>query len=265
LLEVTRPSWAAYRSPDSISQQTGVPAKLMRRSDLKELTDNGLDLCDLSKLYGLTTATLEGPNIYTVVNQGPGWQKTPEEFAHLLSLARGESISSKLWRKPLRGALGHGLMGVVGTVASGDGRITIKSCNQRVVLKPSARNGNTSIEEVTAIDYPLGTSITIEIDPAYPEDPHALYWAKVAIGLAKNGGKPSSGRPSPHWFDIDAFSLLLSDVNPAMTLLPFAKKFDGGSQGAVRKKIIDTFGQSGVFRARRLPATIGSAATRTET
>jgi hypothetical protein len=246
--QVTRQSWAAYRSPDTISQQTGVPARLMRRSDVKELTDNGLDLCDLYKLYGLTAATLEGPNTYTVVNQGPGWQKTPEEFAHLLSLARGESISSKLWRKPLRGALGHGLMGVVGTVASGGGRITIKSCNQRVVLKPSARNGNTSIEEVTAIDYPVGTSITIEIDPAYPEDPHALYWAQVAIGLAKNGGSTFNGRPSSHWFDIDAFSLLLIDVNPAMTLLAFAKKVDGGSQDALRKKIIDTFGRKRLCR-----------------
>src|SRR5260221_850134 len=246
--QVTRQSWAAYRTPGTISQQTGVPAELMRRSDVKELTDNGLDLCDLYKLYGLTSATSEGPNTYTVVNQGPGWQKTPEEFAHLLSLARGESISSKLWRKPLRGALGHGLMGVVGTVASGGGRITIKSCNQRVVLKPSARNGNTSIEEVTAIDYPVGISITIEIDPAYPQDPHAFYWAQVAIGLAKGGGPPFSGRPSSHWFDIDAFSLLLADVNPAMTLLAFAKKFDGGSQDAVRKKIIDTFGRNRLCR-----------------
>jgi hypothetical protein len=220
----------------------------MRRSDLKELTDNALDICDLYKLYGQTSATLEGPNTYTVVNQGPGWQKTPEEFAHLFSLARGESISSKLWRKPLRGALGHGLMGVVGTIASGDGRITIKSCNRRVALKPSARNGTTSIEEVTAIDYPLGTSITIEIDPAYPEDPYALYWAQVAIRLAKNGGPPFSGRPSPHWFDIDAFSLLLADVNPVMTLLSFAKKFDGGSQDAVRKKIIDIFGRNCLCR-----------------
>jgi hypothetical protein len=215
----------------------------MRRSNVKELTDNALDFCDSCKLYGLATAILDGPNTYTVVNQGPGWQKRPEEFAHLLSLARGESISSKLWRKPLRGALGHGLMGVVGTVASGDGRITIKSCNGSVVLKPSAQNGNTAIEELTAIDYPVGTSITIEIDPTYPEDPHALYWAQVAIGLAKNGGPPFSGRPSPHWFEIDAFSLLLADVNPIMTLLPFAKKFDGGSQDAVRKKIIETFGR----------------------
>jgi hypothetical protein len=245
--QIHRKPWAAYRSPDTISQETGLPPALMLRSDLKELTDNGLDWCDRHKVYGLVTVTQHSSHTFTVANRGPGWQKTPKQLARLFSLARNESISSKYWRMPTRGAAGKGLMGVVGSVASGNGRITIDACNQRVVLRPRI-DSTTSIEEISAIDCPEGTSITIEVDRAYPTDAHALSWANMAIALAQNGGPPFTGRPSPHWFYFDPFSLLLSDVAPTMTLPQFAAHFDGCSSSAVRKKITGLFGPNRLCR-----------------
>ena len=49
------------------------------------------------------------PNHYVIRDHGKGMDGTPEEIARLFSIDRG-LMSSKLWRKPQRGALGkaHG-------------------------------------------------------------------------------------------------------------------------------------------------------------
>ena len=238
---LSREHWADYTSPGTISRQTGLPHRLMLRSNLKELSDNGLDHTDRHRLPGLVTVTQLESHIFTVTNQGPGWNATPEEFAHFFSLARGP-ISSKLWRKPTRGALGKGLQGVVGSVGSGGGCITILSSNRRVVLRPRIEDGQTAIEEVTEIDCPHGTSITIEVDRAYPEDPDALQWAELAIRLARDSGPPYIGRTSTHWSDADSFYGLIHAVSPDTTLRDFLTKFDGCQATALRQKIAQLFG-----------------------
>src|SRR6516165_5654388 len=170
---LSRAHWHAYTSPSTISAETGVPISHMLRSVAKELTDNALDWCDRHDCPGEVTVQLEGSHTIVVTNAGPGWVPGPQEFAAIFSLARG-SISSKLWRLPTRGAMGLGLIQVTGAVASGNGTITISSCNRRTVLRPRVEDGRTEILEASEIDYPLGTSIRVEIDQAYPVDPDTL-------------------------------------------------------------------------------------------
>jgi hypothetical protein len=241
---LSRQDWVAYTSPNTISQKTGLAPRCMVRSDLKELVDNGLDHTDRHRLPGLVTLTQHDSHTFTAANKGPGWDLSPEEFAYYFSLAR-DAISSKLWRELNRGALGEGLMSIVGSVAYGGGRIIISTCNRRIVLRPHLEDGTTTVEEVANIDFPEGTAITIEIDPAYPKDPGALRWAQTAIDLARNSNPPYRGRSSVHWFDTDAFSALLRAVGsraPGTTLREFLTKFDGCSSTTLRQKIAQLFG-----------------------
>jgi hypothetical protein len=238
---LSRTHWHAYTSPSTISQETGIPVGNMLRSIAKELVDNGLDQCDRHDCQGEATIELEGTHTIVVTNDGPGWKASPQELAQVFSLARG-SISSKLWRLPARGAMGLGLIQVTGAVASGGGTITISSCNRRTVLRPRIEDGLTEILEVGEIDYPLGTSIQVEVDAAYPADPFALSWAETAIRLALGSREPYLGRPSVHWFDTDAFYGLLHAVNRETKLRAFLGRFDGCSTRNITQTVAEGFG-----------------------
>ncbi len=56
----------------------------------------------------------------------------------------------------------------------------IKTRNRQVTLRPRI-DGTTAIDDVQKIDWPVGTAITIEIDPAYPANENTLEWAQLAI------------------------------------------------------------------------------------
>jgi hypothetical protein len=98
-----RQDWTLFRSLETLGQKAGVPANKLRRLCLKELTDNALDA------GGQATIREPVPNHYVIRDHGKGMDGTPEEIARLFSIDRG-LVSSKLWRKPQRGALGkaHG-------------------------------------------------------------------------------------------------------------------------------------------------------------
>jgi hypothetical protein len=238
---LSREHWHAYTSPATISQETGVPISQMLRSVAKELTDNALDWCDRHDCQGAVTAQLEGSHTIVVTNAGPGWEAGSEKLAEIFSLARG-SMSSKLWRLPARGAMGLGLIQVTGSVASGDGTITIKSCNRRTVLRPQIEDGLTQIVETTQTEYPIGTEIRIEVDPAYPADPYTLQWARIAIQLARKSQPPYLGRASVHGFDTDALFGLLHAVGPKMKLRDFLSRFEGCSTRSIQHKAAERFG-----------------------
>lgn len=157
--EFTRNDWAIYIS--NLQQRAGVPAHLIRKLVLKELADNALDEMDRVGQPGLATITQDAEHIYTVTDQGRGFDDLPEELAKRFSLNKA-MVSSKQWRKPTRGCVGNGLRVIVGSVVSGGGRIIVRTRNQQVTLKPQL-DGTTAIEEVQAIDWPVGTAITIEI------------------------------------------------------------------------------------------------------
>jgi hypothetical protein len=74
---------------------------------------------------------------------------------------------------------------IVASVASGGGKILVKTRNQAVTLRPRL-DGTTAIEDVTAIDWPVGSAVTIEIDPGYHAHNETLSWARLAIQLAQS-------------------------------------------------------------------------------
>jgi hypothetical protein len=149
--------------------------------------------------------------------------------------------------------MGLGLIQPTSVAATGSGTITVLSCNRRVVLRPRIEDGRTEILEVAEIDYPIGTSLRVEIDPAYPADQYALDWASEAIQLARYSREPYRGRPSVHWFDADAFWSLLHAVTPEMKLRDFLGRFDGCSTRRIQEKILSRFGAKRLCSALSRP------------
>jgi DNA topoisomerase VI subunit B len=162
--EFTRKDWAIYIS--NLPQRAGVPLSQIRQLVLKELVDNALDEVDRVGKPGQVTITQDGPNTYTVADQGRGFGDTPEDLARRFSIDK-PMVSSKQWRRPTRGCVGNGLRVIVAAVAKDGGRITIKTRSREVVLRPRL-DGSTAVESVTETDWPVGTAIAIEISPCYP-------------------------------------------------------------------------------------------------
>ena len=100
-----RADWTLFRSISTLPQKAGVPAKLLRRLVIKELTDNALDTGGEVEVDELEDGG------YFVQDDGPGIE--PNEVATLFSIDR-PMVSSKLLRLPTRGALGNGLRIVAG-------------------------------------------------------------------------------------------------------------------------------------------------------
>jgi len=173
-----------------------VPIARLRRLALKELVDNALDA------GGQVTLRQPQPGHYVIKDDGPGIDGSPEQVARLFSIDRG-LVSSKLWRKPLRGALGSGLRVVAGAIiASGGGSLTVTTRNQRVAIMP-LEDGGAAVTAEEA-DFPIGTRIEISFGPLLPEDHAGLGWARAAIEMAGYDAG-YAGKSSAHWFDADAF------------------------------------------------------------
>jgi DNA topoisomerase VI subunit B len=164
--KIEQQDWLLFTSPNTLPQQAGVPLRYIRRLVLKELADNGLDMARHSGTAGEVSIHQDGPHTFTVRDNGPGLPGTPEQIASLFSLNR-PMTSSKRWRRPTRGAIGNGLRVVTGSVVSASGRIIVCTRNQRITLRPQIEDGSTTVEKVEAIDFPIGTAITVEIDPIY--------------------------------------------------------------------------------------------------
>ena len=164
--KIEQQDWLLFTSPNTLPQQAGVPLRYIRRLVLKELADNGLDMARHSGTAGEVSIHQDGPHTFTVRDNGPGLPGTPEQIASLFSLNR-PMTSSKRWRRPTRGAIGNGLRVVTGSVVSASGRIIVCTRNQRITLRPQIEDGSTTVEKVEAIDFLIGTAITVEIDPIY--------------------------------------------------------------------------------------------------
>lgn len=226
-----RPDWTLFRNADTLAQKAGVRKSLLRRLVLKELTDNALD-CGGSTV----SAVQDGPDHYIVRDDGPGIEGGPEAIARLFSVNR-PLLSSKLWRLPSRGAMGNGLRVVVGAVAASDGALQVTTRGRRLTLVPQA-DGSTAITGTDAADTFVGTEVAVTFGPALPPDPAALVWANIAISMA-GGGERYTGKPSPWWYDADAFYELLQGAGNR-PLREFVERLDGCT-GARAGKITKAF------------------------
>lgn len=172
------------------------------------------------------------PGCYVIQDDGPGIDGTPQDIARLFSIDRG-LVSSKLWRKPQRGALGNGLRVVAGAlIASGGGSLIIWTRDQCLAVTPLGDGGADVVAEPVA--FPVGTRIEISFGPLLPRDHAALLWAEQAINMA-DGGAGYSGKSSAHWFDGDAFYELIhcSGARPVRDLVANLDGCTGAKAGAV--------------------------------
>jgi hypothetical protein len=194
-----RPDHQIYIS--NLPQKAGVSTYQIRKLVLKELVDNALDEMDAVGRPGEVTITQDefADNVYTVTDQGRGIPGTPKEIAQVFSCDKPMTSGEQL-RKPTRGCVGNGLRVIVGSVASGGGRIIVKTYDREIILRPRL-NGTTEVEQYRKIDWPVGTSVTIEIDPKYPLRADSMDSAELAITLAKNSEPPFARQPSVHWYD----------------------------------------------------------------
>src|SRR5215218_4710887 len=99
-VEFVRADWALYLHPDRLPQKAGCPADRLRAMILKELADNALDAG-----ADVTVEQID-PDTWVVTDDGPGLPR--EQIVRLFAVNR-PMISSKLLRRPSRGAIGNGL------------------------------------------------------------------------------------------------------------------------------------------------------------
>jgi hypothetical protein len=243
--EFTRADWSAYIA--NLPQRAGVPKHQIGQLVLKELVDNALDEMDRVGQPGEVTLERHQDNVFTVTDRGRGFDDTPEELAYRFSIAK-PMTSSKQWRRPSRGCVGNGLRVIVGSVVTGDGRITVRTRNREVVLHPRL-DGTTAVDQVRPIDWPVGTAITIEIDSAYLDRSALMEWAQLAIQLARQSGPAFTRKPSPLWLDANHIATnMLAAIGPVKTVAWFVAQLDRCSAREVGQLITERFGKGRLCR-----------------
>jgi hypothetical protein len=220
-----RPDWMLFGSLNTLPQKAGVSKDLLRRLVLKELTDNALDSGAETVRVGVLAESH-----YFVEDGGPGIPGPPEDIGRLFSINR-PLVSTKLWRRPLRGAMGNGLRVVVGAVAASRGSLIVETGNRRLVLSPQP-DGTTKVE-TAPIENRKGTRIEVAFGPGLPQDEYALHWAEMAIALA--GGDGYAGRTSPYWYDGAQWLELLRAAGnrPVRDLIAHLDGCTGGKAGKI--------------------------------
>lgn len=191
-----RPDWALFRSLTTLCQKAGVDRSKLPGLIVKELVDNALDVAGDCQ-FGL----LRDQNAFFVEDSGPGIEGSPDHLAKLFSVRRG-MLSSKLWRRPSRGALGNGLRVVVGAVLATDGRIVLRTKGRELLIKPNDR-GDSSYRLLSESAPRGGTRIEVFLGPALTITDAALDWARKARVMAI--GQVYEGKSSPHWYGSDSF------------------------------------------------------------
>jgi hypothetical protein len=218
-----REDWMLFRSLETLPQKAGVPLNRLRRLALKELVDNALDAA------GSASIRQEG-NRYIIEDDGPGMGVDGEAIARTFSIRRPME-SSKMWRLPVRGALGNGLRVVAGAVFASLGFLAVITAGKRHVLMPN----NDGFTSVASTDEPgaKGTRIEIEFGPSLPADADAMAWAKLAITGAT--GKAYKGAPSPFWYSADHFYEMLQAAGgrPVRSIIETLDGCAGGRAGNI--------------------------------
>ena len=194
--------------------------ELLRRLVLKELADNALDEDPFAEVGAFKGG-------YFVQDQGTGIDGSPEDIARLYSIER-PMVSTKLGRKPLRGALGNGLRVVAGAVLVSNGTLVVYTRDKRLVLRP--QDDGTTAVKATEVDFPTGTRVEISFGPVLPEDEDddPLAWAQLACELAD--GETYKGKPSPWWYDGGHFHEILRAADPRLYVRNLIAGLDGCSE-----------------------------------
>ena len=119
---------------------------------VKEAADNAADVTQ-----GTIDITLPNDNEIRIQDAGPG--VTVEEFARMFDIRR-PLISSKIWRRSGRGALGHGSRVIGGVIIHFGGYIVLESNGCRVTVS-YAHDGSLAVSETGPSDVIDGLAITL--------------------------------------------------------------------------------------------------------
>jgi hypothetical protein len=142
---------------------------------------------------------------WIVRDRGPGL--APDRVLQLFAVDRHLS-TTRLIRKPTRGALGNGLRVVMGAIASsgGGGELVVTSRGWRQKLSVDENSGETTSEKIAVPDG-VGTTVEIRFGPLLPSDYGADSWAWTAVGLARESDN-YSGSSSPWWYNAESLCYL---------------------------------------------------------
>jgi hypothetical protein len=217
-----REDWTLFRTLTTLGQKAGVPPARLARLVAKELADNALDAggyCSVSPL--------EGANGFLVEDDGDGIPGDDAAVASLFSIRR-PLTSSKLLRRPTRGALGNGLRVVAGAAMATGGSITVGTRGRTLRLTPQHDTGETAWERVGVFSGP-GARVEVVLGAAVRVRPSDCAWARRAIDL--QAGELYIGRTSPWWYDTESFRELLLAAGDR-TVRDVMQDFDGCSRKA---------------------------------
>jgi hypothetical protein len=220
-----REDWCLFRSLNTLGQKAGVPVQRIPQLVAKELVDNALDAA------GACRIELHG-NGFRVKDDGDGIPGTDEGIAALFSVNR-PLTSSKVLRRPIRGALGNGLRVVAGAVLATGGSLKVATRGRVLQLVPQEDTGMTTVRRIAPWKG-VGCMITVEFGASMPVRGEVLDWANRAIMLA--GGESSyAGKSSPFWYDSEGFFELLkaSGRRTARELIAELEGCSGGSAGVI--------------------------------
>lgn len=230
-----REDWTLFRTLDGLGQKAGVPTSQLAAVVAKELADNALDACGLCRVDWCTRDGI-GKGFF-VKDMGDGIPGDDEAVARLFSVRRPLS-SSKLLRRPSRGALGNGLRVVAGAVLASGGSLFVGTRGRMLRLTPR-ESGDTTAEALGIFNKP-GTVVEIYLGRSIPLD-QPFRWAHQAIGMA-DGGPQYSGKTSPHWYDPDSFYELLQ-ASGVRTVRELVAEFDGCTGAKAGKIAVDHKGR----------------------
>lgn len=188
-IEFIRTDASLFLHPDRLSQKAGAPKHHLRRMALKELVDNALDASPTARL------TRIADDIFRVEDDGPGL--APQKVAALFSVTR-PMLSTKLIRRPTRGAVGNGLRVATGAAFASGGSVAVASNGVHQELTFDRVTGDTVVSVRGKSAVASGTQVTIQFGPGLPHDDHAESWAQAAIRLAGPSAHPMHTHPD--WY-----------------------------------------------------------------
>lgn len=224
-LSFGREDWTRLRTIEGVCQASGVSPSDLARLVIKELVDNALDAA------GSVQARRAGDRTFVIRDHGAGLAGSDDEIARLFSIGR-PLWSTKLLRRPTRGALGHGARVVAGAVLASGGKLELATQGRRLSLAPR-EDGSTEVFRLEHWDQP-GTEVTITFGEVISVEGDVLDWAHRAIRL----GKADSGtsRSSAYWYDEASFRELCWATEGAATVRDLVESLQGCS-GAKAAKI----------------------------
>jgi hypothetical protein len=214
----TKEDWTSFRTLATLGQKAGVPEGWIPSLVAKELVDNALDEAGSCRIE-----PIDGDG-FRVTDEGGGIPGDDAAVASLFSITR-PMTSSKLIRRPTRGALGNGLRVVTGAVVSTRGTLLVSTRGRTLNLIHDHDTGATIAQNIGPWDQ-AGTQVEVSFGGRFPIDEGTLEWALMAIRLA--GTKRYEGKTSALWYSVDAFYELLQAAR-GRTLRDLIASFEGYS------------------------------------